>query len=62
MGARLHHWRDLVEELGFYYVGPIDHHDLDHLLPVLKNIRDSQESGPILIHAVTEKGHGYLSG
>ena len=51
----------LFEELGFYYVGPIDGHNLDHLLPVLKNIRDSKETGPILIHAVTEKGHGYLS-
>jgi 1-deoxy-D-xylulose-5-phosphate synthase len=51
----------LFEELGFYYVGPIDGHNIDHLLPVLKNVRDSQESGPVLIHAVTEKGHGYLS-
>jgi len=51
----------LFEELGFYYVGPIDGHNVEHLLPVLKNIRDSKESGPILIHAVTEKGHGYLS-
>ena len=51
----------LFEELGFYYVGPIDGHNIDHLLPVLKNIRDSKESGPVLVHAVTEKGHGYLS-
>jgi 1-deoxy-D-xylulose-5-phosphate synthase len=51
----------LFEELGFYYVGPIDGHNIDHLLPVLKNIRDSNEPGPVLIHAVTEKGHGYLS-
>src|ERR1700726_3900113 len=51
----------LFEEMGFYYVGPIDGHNIDHLLPVLKNIRDSKENGPILIHAVTEKGHGYLS-
>jgi 1-deoxy-D-xylulose-5-phosphate synthase len=51
----------LFEELGFYYVGPIDGHNIDHLLPVLKNIRDSNESGPVLVHAVTEKGHGYLS-
>jgi 1-deoxy-D-xylulose-5-phosphate synthase len=51
----------LFEELGFYYVGPIDGHNIDHLLPVLKNIRNSNESGPVLIHAVTEKGHGYLS-
>ena len=51
----------LFEELGFYYVGPIDGHNIDHLLPVLKNVRDSNEPGPVLIHAVTEKGHGYLS-
>jgi 1-deoxy-D-xylulose-5-phosphate synthase len=51
----------LFEELGFYYVGPIDGHNIDHLLPVLKNVRDSQESGPVLVHCVTEKGHGYLS-
>jgi 1-deoxy-D-xylulose-5-phosphate synthase len=51
----------LFEELGFYYVGPIDGHNIDHLLPVLKNIRDSTEPGPVLVHAVTEKGHGYLS-
>src|ERR1051326_1129337 len=51
----------LFEELGFYYIGPIDGHNVDHLLPVLKNIRDSKETGPVLIHVVTEKGHGYLS-
>jgi 1-deoxy-D-xylulose-5-phosphate synthase len=51
----------LFEEMGFYYVGPIDGHNLDHLLPVLKNVRDTKEAGPILVHAVTEKGHGYLS-
>jgi 1-deoxy-D-xylulose-5-phosphate synthase len=51
----------LFEELGFYYVGPIDGHNIDHLLPVLKNVRDSSETGPVLIHVVTEKGHGYLS-
>ena len=51
----------LFEELGFYYVGPIDGHNIDHLLPVLKNVRDSKETGPVLIHVVTEKGHGYLS-
>ncbi len=49
----------LFEELGFYYVGPIDGHNLDHLLPVLKNVRDSQDKGPVLIHIVTQKGHGY---
>jgi 1-deoxy-D-xylulose-5-phosphate synthase len=51
----------LFEEMGFYYVGPIDGHNLDHLLPVLKNVRDTNETGPILVHVVTEKGHGYLS-
>lgn len=48
----------LFEELGFYYVGPIDGHNLDHLLPVLKNVRDSKV-GPTLIHVVTQKGKGY---
>ncbi|KAB2722253.1 1-deoxy-D-xylulose-5-phosphate synthase [Brucella intermedia] len=48
----------LFEELGFYYVGPIDGHNLDHLLPILKNVRDTQE-GPVLIHVVTQKGKGY---
>jgi 1-deoxy-D-xylulose-5-phosphate synthase len=51
----------LFEELGFYYIGPIDGHNIDHLLPVLKNVRDSAENLPVLIHVVTEKGHGYLS-
>src|SRR5487761_1502801 len=49
----------LFEELGFYYVGPIDGHNLDHLLPVLKNVRDSAEPGPVLVHVVTQKGRGY---
>ncbi len=48
----------LFEELGFYYVGPIDGHNLDHLIPVLENVRDS-EQGPILVHVVTKKGKGY---
>ena len=48
----------LFEELGFYYVGPIDGHSLDHLLPVLRNVRDA-EAGPILVHVVTQKGKGY---
>jgi 1-deoxy-D-xylulose-5-phosphate synthase len=48
----------LFEELGFYYVGPIDGHNLEHLIPVLKNARDSK-NGPILIHCVTQKGKGY---
>ncbi|MZR32116.1 1-deoxy-D-xylulose-5-phosphate synthase [Sneathiella litorea] len=48
----------LFEELGFYYVGPIDGHNLEHLIPVLKNARESKY-GPILIHCVTQKGKGY---
>ncbi len=48
----------LFEELGFYYVGPIDGHNLEHLLPVLENVRDAAE-GPMLIHVVTQKGKGY---
>ena len=49
----------LFEELGFYYIGPIDGHNLDHLIPILKNIRDKKEKGPVLVHVVTHKGHGY---
>lgn len=49
----------LFEELGFYYIGPIDGHDLDSLLPVLENVRDAKEDRPFLIHVVTKKGHGY---
>jgi 1-deoxy-D-xylulose-5-phosphate synthase len=49
----------LFEELGFFYVGPIDGHNLDHLLPVLKNARDTHFDGPVLIHCVTQKGKGY---
>ncbi len=48
----------LFEELGFYYVGPIDGHNLDHLIPVLENVRD-MKNGPILVHVVTKKGKGY---
>ncbi|MEQ9663745.1 MAG: 1-deoxy-D-xylulose-5-phosphate synthase [Parasphingopyxis sp.] len=48
----------LFEELGFYYVGPIDGHDMDALIPVLENVRDAAE-GPILVHVVTQKGKGY---
>ena len=48
----------LFEELGFYYVGPIDGHNLDHLIPVLENVRDSDQ-GPVLVHVVTQKGKGY---
>ncbi|MEA2780484.1 MAG: 1-deoxy-D-xylulose-5-phosphate synthase [Rhodospirillaceae bacterium] len=49
----------LFEELGFFYVGPIDGHNLDHLLPVLRNVRDASAEGPVLVHVVTRKGHGY---
>lgn len=49
----------LFEELGFYYIGPIDGHNLDHLVPVLENVRDDPQGGPVLIHVVTEKGKGY---
>jgi 1-deoxy-D-xylulose-5-phosphate synthase len=48
----------LFDELGFYYVGPIDGHNLDHLIPVLENVRD-MKNGPVLIHVVTKKGKGY---
>jgi len=48
----------LFEELGMFYIGPIDGHNMDHLLPVLRNVRDSDE-GPILVHIVTQKGKGY---
>jgi 1-deoxy-D-xylulose-5-phosphate synthase len=48
----------LFEELGIYYVGPIDGHNIDHMLPVLKNVRD-HDIGPILVHVVTQKGKGY---
>jgi 1-deoxy-D-xylulose-5-phosphate synthase len=48
----------LFEELGFYYVGPIDGHNMEHLVPVLENVRDTI-TGPVLIHVVTKKGHGY---
>ena len=51
----------LFEELGFFYVGPIDGHNLDHLLPVLRNVRDAKD-GPILVHVVTQKGKGYAAG
>jgi 1-deoxy-D-xylulose-5-phosphate synthase len=48
----------LFEELGFYYVGPIDGHNIDQLIPILENVRDAAE-GPCLIHVVTQKGKGY---
>ncbi|MFO1081753.1 MAG: 1-deoxy-D-xylulose-5-phosphate synthase [Reyranellaceae bacterium] len=49
----------LFDELGFYYVGPVDGHNLEHLLPVLKNARDARIDKPILVHVVTKKGKGY---
>ena len=49
----------LFEELGFYYVGPIDGHNLEHLLPILKNVREAPNGGPVLVHIVTKKGKGY---
>ncbi|THD70489.1 1-deoxy-D-xylulose-5-phosphate synthase [Phenylobacterium sp.] len=49
----------MFEELGFLYLGPIDGHNLDHLIPVLENIRDNGLDEPVLLHVVTEKGHGY---
>jgi 1-deoxy-D-xylulose-5-phosphate synthase len=49
----------LFEELGFFYIGPVDGHNMDHLLPLLKNLRDTDGSGPVLLHIVTKKGHGY---
>ncbi len=48
----------LFEELGFYYIGPIDGHNIDHMLPVLENVRDAR-NGPVIIHMRTKKGHGY---
>jgi len=50
----------LWEELGFYYLGPIDGHDLDNLVPILENLRDSDSSKPVMLHIRTEKGRGYL--
>jgi 1-deoxy-D-xylulose-5-phosphate synthase len=52
---------NLFEELGFYYVGPIDGHNFDHLLPVLKNVKAERNSGPVLVHVVTQKGKGFES-
>jgi 1-deoxy-D-xylulose-5-phosphate synthase len=50
----------MFEELGFFYVGPVDGHNMGHLLPVLRNARDDKAEGPILIHVVTQKGKGYV--
>jgi 1-deoxy-D-xylulose-5-phosphate synthase len=52
----------LFEELGFYYVGPVDGHDIDTLVPILENVRDADKLGPILLHVVTEKGKGHPFG
>lgn len=49
----------LFEEMGFYYIGPVDGHDMSQLLPTLRNIRDNPKHGPVLIHAITQKGKGY---
>jgi 1-deoxy-D-xylulose-5-phosphate synthase len=49
----------LFEEMGFYYVGPVDGHNLEHLVPVLENVKQQKDSGPVLIHVVTKKGKGY---
>ena len=49
----------LFEELGFYYIGPVDGHDLDNLVPILENIRDREGSQPVLLHVKTDKGKGY---
>ena len=49
----------LFEELGFFYIGPIDGHNLDHLVPVLRNVRKDETPGPVLLHVVTSKGKGY---
>ena len=49
----------LFSELGFYYIGPIDGHDIDNLVQVLENVKNSKHEGPILIHTITQKGKGY---
>ncbi|MFT8612683.1 MAG: 1-deoxy-D-xylulose-5-phosphate synthase, partial [Gluconobacter oxydans] len=49
----------LFEELGFYYVGPVNGHDMSQLVPILRNLRDADDQGPILLHIITEKGRGY---
>ncbi len=49
----------LFEELGFYYVGPVDGHDINTLVPILQNVRDAKKLGPVLVHVVTEKGKGH---
>ena len=49
----------LFEELGFYYIGPVDGHDLENLVPILENLRDTPSNKPVLLHLKTEKGYGY---
>ncbi|QDH14724.1 1-deoxy-D-xylulose-5-phosphate synthase [Oecophyllibacter saccharovorans] len=49
----------LFEEMGFYYIGPVDGHDMNQLVPILRNLRDSENHGPVLLHVITEKGRGY---
>ena len=49
----------MFEEMGFYYIGPVDGHDLEHLVSILKNMKDNPPSGPVLIHTITQKGKGY---
>jgi 1-deoxy-D-xylulose-5-phosphate synthase len=56
--ARLGDRRHALRELGFYYVGPVDGHNIDELIPILENVRDADE-GPMLVHVVTKKGKGY---
>ena len=59
--ARVATGGSLFEDLGFYYIGPLDGHNLDHLLPVLENVRDEKDPRPVLIHVVTQKGRGFES-
>jgi 1-deoxy-D-xylulose-5-phosphate synthase len=54
------HPGSFFEDMGFYYIGPVDGHNLDHLLAIFRNIKDSPHHGPVLIHALTQKGKGYL--
>ncbi|WP_275396264.1 1-deoxy-D-xylulose-5-phosphate synthase N-terminal domain-containing protein, partial [Novacetimonas hansenii] len=49
----------LFEELGFYYVGPVDGHNMTQLVQILRNLRDADDLGPVLLHVITEKGRGY---
>ncbi len=59
--ARVPNAGSLFEDMGFYYIGPLDGHDLDHLIPVLENVRDDRTARPVLIHVVTQKGRGFAS-